>query len=343
MSKFTLFVVTLKSKNVTAPPTLSNAVEVISNHASQLAGLANTLASGYAEYATIQSKILSEAAGLSSAEKNLMSTCRSLSGSAGSVELASGWEKLNNACRAIATAVINLLEILYKAEVERIYITNERLQSAGDAALEFPVVNIDSNQQAFADTASDSATYASHLAQFLLQRAQGEESPAHKAELETTANLLANKAQDIVNQANECMDEPNDEQRHQAYHNMNKDVLHEGNKIVQRITEIEEERNRARLPPPPEPESAPTPQPVVMEAPKQPSQIVSKPTPVVMQKAPEVLSHAKPSVIQSKPKSRGRPAPKPQKLTNMNQVVDLAKDLAKQNEVRNCHWMYIVC
>ena len=105
--------------------------------------------------------------------------------------------------------MITLLEILYQAEVERIVLTEQKAQQAVASAASFTPEQVDSDQQAFADAASDSATYLNHLAQFLSQRASGEES-SHHEELNATAQTLLGLADDLINQANECMDEPED-------------------------------------------------------------------------------------------------------------------------------------
>lgn len=324
---------------------MTNAVDVISGHSQQLAGLANTLAQGYSDYPSIQSKIQSEAAGLSSAEKNLCSTCESLNRSSGASDISNGWQKLTSSCGSIANAVIALLEILYKAEVERIYITNEKLQSAGDASLSFPVSQIESQQQAFADKASDSATYASHLSQFLQQRAQGEELASHRDELQKAASILAQRAQEIVNQANECMDEPDDSSRQDKFHSLNKDVMNKGNEIIMRIKEIENERNRARIP------SAATSSPPVVEVKTAPQKVKDEPKPVVsVKQAPtRAVEQPKPTIVE-KPKpvtaakqqprntpSRSQPTGK---ISNLGQVVDMAKDFAKENEVRRIFYSF---
>lgn len=80
VSKFTLYVLKMKEKNQPAPPALANAVDTIGNQSFQLVNIANNIATGYGEYPTIQASILSESAGLDSAQKNLVSTCNSMKG-----------------------------------------------------------------------------------------------------------------------------------------------------------------------------------------------------------------------------------------------------------------------
>ena len=345
----------MKQKNQPAPPSLANAVDVICIQASQLSNLANTLANGYSDYPSIQGKILSESAGLDSAQKNLSSTCQSLSGNAGSNELAKSWERLSSSCRSIANAIIALLEILFRVEVERIYATNEKLQTAVNSAVSFPAAQIEANQQKFADLASDSASYANHLAQFLNMRAQSEESPSHKAELQQAAQTLLQSAQEIVNKANDCMDEPSDTQRVQDFGQLNRNAGATANEIIERIRDVEAQRNFARVPSAEMPQAPTTERvdPMQMEAPASPTPQkvtqVNTPPPQKSQPAQQTRNPApvresggsrgqyKPAQNRPSQQRAGAPARRqaPQaKATDMNQIVDMAKDLANNNQVR---------
>ena len=253
--------------------------------------------------------------------------------------------------------MIALLEILYQAEVERIYLTNEKAQTAIASAVAYPGDKVESDQQAFADRASDSATYINHLAQFLGQRAQAEESPVHQEDLNNAAHELMQLAEKVVNQANDCMDEPDDAQRLSVFQGTNNEASSVAAGIIAKIRALEGDRNLARIPNPVQSSPAPVqrfeapartmervasvtetsaPAPVKTAAP--PAQ--KSPSPAPKMSGPPGVSQVKaPAPVASKPRSqpapRGQPSGRGGKPTSMGDVVDSARSLAAENQVRS--------
>ena len=72
----------MKARQSPAPPGLLGASEQIGLQCGQLADIATSLAQGYADFPSIQARIQSEAAGLDSSQKNLVSTVQSMAGTA---------------------------------------------------------------------------------------------------------------------------------------------------------------------------------------------------------------------------------------------------------------------
>lgn len=249
--------------------------------------------------------------------------------------MADSWQKLSHSCRSIADAIIKLLEILYGAETQRIYIVNEKLQKATKAAIAIPQSVVSDDQQKFADSASDAATYANHLAQFLQMRAQDEDSPYHQQELNQAANELLEIANSIVNQANECMDEPEQAAPRNLFNQHNAKAAEVANKIVSRIKEIEDMK---KFPPKPvePPAPAPAPAPAPVQQPKPANPPAAQPprqNPAPQQKPPQ-QQPAQQRPPQRQPAARAPPANRPNdRPKDIQEVVDAAKQFAAENEV----------
>jgi hypothetical protein len=240
----------------------------------------------------------------------------------------------------MADAVIKLLEILYNAELLRIYMCNDRFQQCANQAKQYNSQQIENQQQQFADKASDSLSAANHLGQFLQIRAQGEELPVLKQEMEQASAQLIDLANQILNQANNCMDEPENQQAIQTFRNLNEQAQQIARTIVQKIKDAEAFKTQKPAPAAPAPVQAQAPRPVSNANPAMRNANLPSNSPGGNRPA-QSQSQARPQnpPAQNRPaqprQTRAPAAPAAPKANNLQDVVNDAKSLAQQSEVLN--------
>jgi hypothetical protein len=128
---------------------------------------------------------------------------------------------LVDACRIMSGKTIKLLQIVYGAELKRLFtVADDLLSSLG--GLDASVAETD--PQAFADKASELASKAAQLAAYVSARAKDEESPILKAELTRQAKALDDKASDLINAVNALLEDPTDPNKRKAVQSAIKDL-----------------------------------------------------------------------------------------------------------------------
>lgn len=109
----------------------------------------------YNEYPKIEKKMKKAADAVESATNELQGSLKQLA----TVDRAVGWQSLNDACKIIAEKTTLLLQIVYGAEIKRLFDQSERaLESIAASKAQFAVLQ--KNPQPFANSASLVATQA---------------------------------------------------------------------------------------------------------------------------------------------------------------------------------------
>jgi len=151
-----------------------------------------------------------------------------------------GWAGLVDACRVMSGKTIKLLQIVYAAELKRLFATADSLLGDMD---KLNTEDAKNNPQAFADTASDLASRAAQLAEYLRQRAKDEESPYMRSQLEERARQIDEKATQLIDAVNDLLQDP-DNAEHAKRVN---DLLKELNDLVANSARVVNE-NQTELP-----------------------------------------------------------------------------------------------
>eukprot|EP01095_Lingulamoeba_sp_RSL-Kostka_P010205 TRINITY_DN3635_c0_g2_i2.p1 TRINITY_DN3635_c0_g2~~TRINITY_DN3635_c0_g2_i2.p1 ORF type:complete len:501 (+),score=191.13 TRINITY_DN3635_c0_g2_i2:56-1558(+) len=246
VSKFTLFVIKKKNANAKIPSALKNNVNVVGTQCNNLVDLANQISLSFEEFPTIKAEIQSESNGLSSASENLIMTSNNMS-EASKQDLSDSWEMLSNACSTISTKVIALLNILHKAEVERIKIQVERTCESVDKSNIHSCEDIqdDNKYQAYLDDAQQTAYEVNQLGVFLLIKSENQdESPYMKQILNEAAATLTQNANDMINKCQDCANNPEDESMLVEYKQLNTDSKQVALDVLEKILTEENFKNK---------------------------------------------------------------------------------------------------
>lgn len=208
ISQLVLLVVVLQEQNAEVPAQLPAAAGVVVKTAQTLVKIAKNLAdNNYKQFPDIQREIheasdaVDKSAGTMTNAVNVLST---------STDRMSGWTGLVEACRIMSGKTIRLLQIVYGAELKRLFATADQLLDGFDA--------LDPNRaktdpHGFAKDASDLASKANQLAKYVEDRAKDEDAPGVKAKLMDQANRLRSAARGLIDDVNDLLSNPDDERK----------------------------------------------------------------------------------------------------------------------------------
>jgi hypothetical protein len=196
-------VVLLQEQNAEMPPHLPQAAAQVMQTASMLVKVAHQLASvNYKNFEEIANEIRTAADAVTGASSSMTTAIKVI---AESKEKKTGWSSLTEACRLMAGKTIKLLQIVYAADLKRLFaVANAVHKDLGkmDTALAL------SSPDDFAEWATALATKANQLATYLQARSKDETSPVTKAKLDEFATKLKFLARELVNKVNDLLEEP---------------------------------------------------------------------------------------------------------------------------------------
>lgn len=242
VSKFTLYVVEKRDQAAPIPPSLNEGVGRVGGQCETVCSVCGEISSSFADFPEIRSKIDSECASLSSSGRNLISTASNM-GRAGE-SLADSWQRLANVCCNIANNVISLMEVLYDAELRRIFITADRsakLLSETKQMLSDPAF-LSSNSDAAAEKLSAAASEVSQIAQYMRDLANNEELPEHKKDLLIKADQLSKLSEQLINNGNQVLSDPSNAPALSSFSSLNNQVNSEIKLAMTAIKQVQEQR-----------------------------------------------------------------------------------------------------
>ena len=204
-------VVVLQEQNAEMPSTLPSAAAQVMQTATQLVKVAHQLAAvNYKNFESIANEIREAADAVTGASGTMTSAMQQLETT---TDRAKGWTLLTEACRLMAGKTIRLLQIVYGADLKRLFaVANQVHKNLGDMDLAKSVDNPDE----FADWATALATKANQMATYMEARAKDELSPVTKAKLTEYSAVLKTLAHDLVDKVNDLLDDPTDEAKKAA-------------------------------------------------------------------------------------------------------------------------------
>eukprot|EP00011_Vannellida_sp_DIVA3-517-6-12_P012509 CAMPEP_0114623878 /NCGR_PEP_ID=MMETSP0168-20121206/10479_1 /TAXON_ID=95228 ORGANISM="Vannella sp., Strain DIVA3 517/6/12" /NCGR_SAMPLE_ID=MMETSP0168 /ASSEMBLY_ACC=CAM_ASM_000044 /LENGTH=1229 /DNA_ID=CAMNT_0001835137 /DNA_START=23 /DNA_END=3709 /DNA_ORIENTATION=+ len=206
ISQLMMLVIVLQERNADPPPQLPGGVSVVTNSAETLQTVANQLAEAeYGEYPDIKAQILEAAAAVGESVALLRAAMHHLNTSP---DRAGAWDNLVKACKTMSAKTIQLLQIVYGAERERVFRAAQRALEAlrginPDAAASDP--------KNFAAQVSEAATKAAQLAAYVKGKAEETQSPEQRAALEEKAAQLQEHSRVLVEDANALLRTPHDQ------------------------------------------------------------------------------------------------------------------------------------
>eukprot|EP01121_Diplochlamys_sp_Union-15-3_P000449 TRINITY_DN10407_c0_g1_i1.p1 TRINITY_DN10407_c0_g1~~TRINITY_DN10407_c0_g1_i1.p1 ORF type:complete len:770 (-),score=180.74 TRINITY_DN10407_c0_g1_i1:26-2335(-) len=203
ITSFVYLVVVLQENNANPPPNLLDEAGNVSKTSSNLSKIAKELANtNYKQFTAIQEEIHDAADSVDQSIELMTHAIKELSNVA---DKKKAWDELVSACRVIAGRTIRLLQIVYGAELKRIYAIAEDVETDLN---KLNIGNAASNTKAFADHVSNLATQARKCGKLLSDRAKGEEIPAVKTHQLEVASKLIDGAKDIIDAANSYIKSP---------------------------------------------------------------------------------------------------------------------------------------
>lgn len=204
-------VVVLQEQNAEMPPTLPGASGQVMQTATQLVKVAHQLAAvNYKNFESIATEIRQAADAVTGASGTMTSAIQQLETT---TDRAKAWTLLTEACRLMAGKTIRLLQIVYGADLKRLFaVANQVHKNLGEMDLAKAVDNPDE----FAEWATALATKANQMATYMEARAKDELSPVTKAKLTQMSAELKQLAHDLVDNVNDLLDDPTDQAKREA-------------------------------------------------------------------------------------------------------------------------------
>ena len=211
--------IVFQEQNAAPPPQLPAAAGQVDKTAKILVDVAKNLADEeYSDYPDIKKEIIDAAEEVNKSSNDLMASVNFLHRAQ---DRKAAWDKLVDSCKVISGKTILLLQIVYGAELKRIFAA---AQATRDKLNALDTKKSKTDPQAFADAAGDVATRANQLAEYLKHKAADEDSPLVKQQLLDSAKELEKGAEDIINTANKILENPDDQNAINQFHKEKKDL-----------------------------------------------------------------------------------------------------------------------
>ena len=202
VSQFVVLVIALQEQNAEMPAQLPSAAGNVSQACTVLETAATSLANDeYGDYPEIQQQMLAAVDGVNKSSSGMMAAVNNMKSTPNRQQ---GWDRLVDACKIIAGKTILLLQIVYGAELKRLFASADLTQDS----LKKVNPNNMGDPNDFAARASDAASNANQLAQQL--RDKDEPNPQRRKELDDLADALQDDAEKIIEKTNEFLQDPDD-------------------------------------------------------------------------------------------------------------------------------------
>lgn len=212
-------VVLLQEQNAEMPASLPQASAQVMQTATQLVKVAHQLAAvNYKNFESIANEIRNAADAVTVASETMSKAMGELSGLS---DRKQGWTLLTEACRQMAGKTIRLLQVVYGADLKRLFaVANQVHKGLGEMDLAKAMTDPDN----FAEWATALATKANQMATYLEARAKDEQSPVTKAKLEQYAAQLKRMANDLVDKVNDLLDDPDNVSKREDVARLGRDL-----------------------------------------------------------------------------------------------------------------------
>jgi len=203
ISGLMLVIIVCQERNIAPMEQFPAQVQMVKQSGEILHAVAMEVSNEYAKYPDIQQEIQEAAQSVLQSTVELNSALNTLMTSP---DRRAGWNGLVKAVKNMSSKTIRLLQIVYGAERERIYrIAQEALDALNNVGLQ-GVANDQGRK--FADQVFNAAKNADQLAAYVRGKAE-EALPQKKKELNDLANLLNNGSQQLRNDGNKLIRDPN--------------------------------------------------------------------------------------------------------------------------------------
>jgi hypothetical protein len=211
VAQLVVLVVALQEQNAEMPPTLPTAAQAVCGASGTLVGVARALAEEeYSDFPDICGQILGAADGVEQAASAMIIAVQAV---ATAYDRQAGWSQLVECCKIIAGKTIILLQIVYGADLYRLFACSDQ---TNDTLNRLDTKLAIADPQAFADLAGEAATRANQLGEYVKSKAADTDSPMLQASLAEAADLLQQDANDLIEAANALLQDPNNAKGQQA-------------------------------------------------------------------------------------------------------------------------------
>jgi hypothetical protein len=212
-------VVVLQEQNAEMPAHLPQAAGQVMQTATMLVKVAHQLASvNYKNFESIANEIRTAADAVTGASSTMTNAIKTISESK---EKSKGWSSLTEACRLMAGKTIKLLQIVYAADLKRLFaVANAVHKGLGEMDCAKALTSPDD----FAEWATALATKANQLASYLQARAKDEASPVTKEKLDEFAVVLKRLARELVDKVNDLLEDPESSVKRTECEKVSKDL-----------------------------------------------------------------------------------------------------------------------
>lgn len=206
MAQLVVLVVALQEQNSPMPQSLPSAADAVSSAANTLVAVARALAQEeYGDYPDISGQVLAAANDVEKASARMVEAVKTV---ATWRDRQAGWSQLVESCKIIAGKTIILLQLVYGADLYRLFACSDM---TSDALRKVEPKQAQSDPQAFADMVSQAGMQVDQLAVYVRAKAMDSESPVLRATLTEMGDLLRQDAVDLINAANKLLQHPNNE------------------------------------------------------------------------------------------------------------------------------------
>eukprot|EP01089_Gocevia_fonbrunei_P018916 TRINITY_DN6522_c0_g1_i1.p1 TRINITY_DN6522_c0_g1~~TRINITY_DN6522_c0_g1_i1.p1 ORF type:complete len:664 (-),score=230.95 TRINITY_DN6522_c0_g1_i1:734-2608(-) len=239
VSQLVVLVIALQEQNAEMPAQLPQAANAVSGAAGTLTQVATALANEeYDEYPDIQQQMLVAVEGVRSSANNMIQAVNNMQTTK---DRKAGWERLVDACKVIAGKTILLLQIVYGAELKRLFAAADL---ADDALNKLDANAAGSAPDDFAAKASDAASKANQFAEYLDSKAQDEVRPDKKKKMQQLADDLRDDAQRLIEKANELLADPDDPKKKKEFEDLLEKLKADMRKARDPVRDDVEQANR---------------------------------------------------------------------------------------------------
>eukprot|EP01087_Luapelamoeba_hula_P016449 TRINITY_DN505_c0_g1_i1.p1 TRINITY_DN505_c0_g1~~TRINITY_DN505_c0_g1_i1.p1 ORF type:complete len:2168 (-),score=569.75 TRINITY_DN505_c0_g1_i1:84-6587(-) len=237
VAQLVVLVIALQEQNAEMPATLPNASNAVAQASAALVQVARALAEDdYGDYPDIQEQINGAALGVEQSSANLIKAVQNMRSAP---DRRAGWNSLVDACKIIAGKTILLLQIVYGAEIQRLFAAAEMARKALN---QLDTQEAARKPQEFANAAGEAATRANQLAEYVRAKANDSDNPVLKKQLDDYADALQKDAEDLINEANALLANPSDKGKQKKFD----DVLARTKGDIKNATELlEPDREQA--------------------------------------------------------------------------------------------------
>lgn len=204
ISQLMMLLIVLQERNAEPPPQIRGGVDMVKNSSDTLHQVANNLANtDYADFPTIQTKVLEASSALAVASDDFIASYNNL---LSSPQRAAAWNRLVDSLKEMSRRTVHVLEAVYGAERERVILAAQRALDAIDKTHPDSAA---SNPRDFTEKVSHAATKANELAELMRGKAETVESEQQRQALLSQADEINKASRILIEDANHLLKDRN--------------------------------------------------------------------------------------------------------------------------------------